>query len=105
MEEYMPRAKLATKRTVELDTLSIVDRLDEIRTNLRIAALACDGLEDTSTGDNEAIAAMIIGLERELETISEEIHPSIPEEEIAFIKRDAERRIAEINGATSEPQP
>jgi hypothetical protein len=56
----MPRAKLATKRTVELDTLSIADRLDEIRTNLRIAALACDGLEDTSTGDNSAIANMII---------------------------------------------
>jgi hypothetical protein len=105
MEERMPRAKLATKRTVELDTLSIADRLYEIQTNLRIAALACDGLEDTSTGDNIAIANMIIGLERELETISEEIHPSIPEEEIAFIKRDAERRIAEINGATSEPRP
>jgi hypothetical protein len=60
-------------------------------------------MEDTSTGDNSAIANMIIGLERELETISEEIHPSIPEEEIAFIKRDAERRIAAINGATGAP--
>ena len=63
------------KRTVELDTLSITDRLSDIRRNLRIAALACDGLDDTSTGDNVAIAGMIIGHERELETLSEEIHP------------------------------
>ena len=91
------------KRTVELDTLSITDRLSDIRRNLRIAALACDGLDDTSTGDNVAIAGMIIGLERELETLSEEIHPPKPQEEIDFIKRDAERRIAEIEGATSEP--
>lgn len=93
------------KRTVELDTLKIVDRLSDIRTNLRIVALACDGLEDVSTGDNVAIANMIMRLEGELKSTSEEIHPSVPEEEIAFIKRDAERRIAEIEGATSEPRP
>ncbi len=97
----MPRAKLATKRTVELDTLSIADRLDEIWTNLRIAALACDGLEGTSTGDNNAIANMIMRLESELEQIGDEIHPGKPEEEIAYMKRDAERRLAEIEGATS----
>jgi hypothetical protein len=78
MEERMPRAKLATKRTVELDTLSIADRLDEIRTNLRIAALACDGLEDTSTGDNSAIANMIMRLESELEQIGDRYIPGSP---------------------------
>ena len=62
-------------------------------------------MEDTSTGDNVAIANMIMRLENELEQIGDEIHPSIPEDEITCIKRDAERRIAEINGATSEPQP
>ncbi|HEV7463809.1 MAG TPA: hypothetical protein VGN85_07865, partial [Methyloceanibacter sp.] len=68
----MPRAKLATKRTAELDTLSIADRLDVIRTNLRIAALACDGLEDTSKGDNTTIGYMIMMLASELEQIVEE---------------------------------
>lgn len=50
------------KRTVELDTLTIVDRLSDIQSNLRIAALACDGWEDVTTGDNAAIANMIMGL-------------------------------------------
>jgi hypothetical protein len=85
------------KRTVELDTLDICDRISNLGNRLHIARLACDGLDGDDEG-NILIGSMIFEIEQELKEIGDEIHPARPEEEIAHIKRDAEKRIAEWQG-------
>lgn len=76
------------KRTVELDTLKIADRLSKVCQRLHIARLACDGIEEGDDGGS-LIANMIYEIEEEIEEISDVVHPPKPEEEIASVTRMA----------------
>jgi hypothetical protein len=83
------------KRTVELDTDEISDRLSKVRRRLHIARLACDGLEGED-GGGSLIASMIFEIEEELEEINRNFHPPACEEEIDHIRRQVEVGIADL---------
>jgi hypothetical protein len=81
------------KRTVELDTIEISDRLSKVRGRLHIARLACDGLGGDD-GGGSLIASMISEIEEELKEISRKVHSPACEVEIDHIRRQVEFGIA-----------
>jgi hypothetical protein len=81
------------KRTVEMDTDEISDRLSKVRGRLHIARLACDGLGGDD-GGGSLIASMIFEIEEELKEISRKFHP--PACEIDHIRRQVEFGIADL---------
>ncbi len=87
------------KRTVELDTVEIADKLGELASKVSMLGLAANGMDCFSDGGGGVIANFAFEIKGEIEEIAREVHPRRPKEEIAFIKRQAERRIAEISAA------
>jgi hypothetical protein len=96
--------------TEKLTTAQMADTIDEINCRLCVAELACEGLGSdcgTRPGDAKNVALLIYQCRQGLRELSDAICPVDPKDEIAHIKRNAERRIAEIeeaatNGATEQ---
>ena len=82
------------KRSVELDTWEIANRLTAVDNDLHLAQLACDGIE----GDGGSIVAnLIFKIREELSNIADIIHPGPPVvEEVAHIRRVADAKIEQL---------
>ena len=87
------------KHTVELDTVEIADKLGQLASKVKLLALAANGIEDFNDNGGPVLANFAFEIEHEIKAIADEVHPPRPKEDIAFIKRQAEQRIAEISAA------
>jgi hypothetical protein len=76
-------------QAVELDTLDICDRLQNLSGQLRVLAIACNALEGDE--DSGLVANMIFDIASKVHDMGNEVHPSPP---IAD-KIDAMRQISE----------
>jgi hypothetical protein len=63
------------KKTVELDTINICDRLHHLSYEPRVMALACKGMEDAE--DSGWVGNMIFDLAGKIHDIGDEICPSL----------------------------
>jgi hypothetical protein len=92
------------KKTVELDTLDICDRLQDLSGQLRVLALACNSLGDTNSA---RVANMIFDVASLIHDIGDEVHPSPPiADKIVAMRNISEARLnrkinAEIERAKS----
>ncbi|BAQ16971.1 hypothetical protein [Methyloceanibacter caenitepidi] len=72
----------------------MTDRLTRLADLAKLIQLAIDGLEDKY--DTPMISNEALRLCASLQVLRDEVHPVNIEDEIAFVKRDADRKIAEL---------
>ena len=81
------------KRSVELDTWEIANRLTAVDNDLHLAQLACDGIEGDEEGGS-IVANLIFKIREELSNIADIIHHGPPVvAEVAHIRRVAEMKV------------
>ncbi len=84
------------KRSVELDTWEIANRLTAVDNDLHLAQLACDGIEGDEEGGS-IVANLIFKIREDLSNIADIIHPGPPVvEEVAHIRRVADAKIEQL---------